>query len=62
MKARVRWTVWTTLSLGMYLVLAPEIWGLDGEAVSSLNSRIVGVCVVGVSMWALGIPRLKGTR
>ncbi len=60
MKTRARWAVWITLSLGVYLLFAPEIWALDGEAGSSLNSRMVGVCIFGVSMWTLGIPRLKG--
>ncbi len=60
MKARARWTVWITLSLGVYLFFAPGIWAVDGEAVSSLNSRTVGVCMVSVTMWTLGIPRLKG--
>ena len=61
MNTRASWAVWITLSLGVYLLFAPEIWAVDGEAVSSLNSRMVGVCMVGVSVWTLGIPRLTGT-
>ena len=60
MKAHTSWAVWITLLLGVYLFFAPEIWAADGEAVSSLNSRMVGVCIVGVSVWTLGIPTLKG--
>ncbi len=62
MKPRARWTIRLTLSLGVYLLFAPEIWAVDGEAASFLNSRMVGVCIVGVCMWTLGIPRLKGTE
>jgi hypothetical protein len=61
-RTHARWTVWLTLSLGMYLFFTPEIWAVDGEAVSSQNSRFVGVCIVGVTVWTLGIPWLKGAE
>ncbi len=44
--------------LGAYLFFAPEIWAVDAEAVSSRNSRMVGVCIVGVTVLTLGVPRL----
>jgi hypothetical protein len=61
-RTRARWTVWMTLSLGVYLFFTPEIWAVDGEVVSSRNSRFVGVCIVGVTVWTLGIPWLKGAE
>jgi hypothetical protein len=61
-RTRARWIVWITLSLGVYLFFTPEIWAVDREAVSSLNSRIIGVCIVGVTVWTLGIPWLKGAE
>src|SRR5918997_1540757 len=51
-----------TVSLGVYLFFTPEIWAVDGEAVSSRNSRFVGVCIVGVTVWTLAIPWLKGAE
>ena len=55
-------TVWITLLLGVYLFFVPEIWALEGEAASSLNARLVGVCIIGVTMFTLGIPELKGVE
>lgn len=62
MKARVRWTVWITLSLGVYLFFAPDIWAVDGDAVGARNSRMVGVCIIGVTMWTLRIPKVGVTE
>jgi hypothetical protein len=56
-KARVRWTVWITMSLGVYLFFAPEFWAVDGDAVSSQNSRMVSVCIISVTVWTLGVPK-----
>jgi hypothetical protein len=58
-KGRGRWTVWIILSLGVYLFFAPEIWAVSDEAVSSRNSRMVGVWIIGVTMLALGVPKTR---
>ena len=40
--------------LGAYLFFAPDISAID-EAPSMRNSRMVGVCIVGIIVWGLGI-------
>jgi hypothetical protein len=54
MKVRARWATWAMALLGAYLFFAPDISAID-EAPSMRNSRMVGVCIVGIIVWGLGI-------
>ena len=60
--ARPGWRDWMSVLLGTYLFCTPWLFGAAGAAASSRNARIVGVCLFGVTMWALSVsmPRTAG--
>ncbi len=54
-----RWRKWATVLLGVYLFIAPWIFGTAEDGASSANAWIVGVCIVAVT---LRVPIVSGPR
>jgi hypothetical protein len=55
-KAPLRWAIWLTLLLGMYLVVAPAFWSVGGEAVN-YPTQMAGVGLIAVTVWTLGVRK-----
>lgn len=57
-----RWQDWVNLILGVWLFVAPWIWGTGTAGMSALkmhsewDSWIVGVIIVVMALWALATP------
>lgn len=56
MKARLGWSIWITLLLGVYLVVAPAFWAVGGEAVG-YRTQMAGVSLIAVTVWTLGVRK-----
>jgi hypothetical protein len=54
-----RWRKWATVLLGVYLVIAPWIFGTSGDDASSANAWIVGACI---AVATLRVPLVSGPR
>lgn len=51
------WQEWANVLFGAWLVLSPWILGFSGLFAAMLNAVIVGVLVVAMALWALGVDK-----
>jgi hypothetical protein len=62
-----RWQDWVNLVLGIWLFIAPWIWGNSRapsphEFTSAWNAWILAVIVVIIALWALSSPAMTGVE
>lgn len=51
------WEEWTSVVLGLWLVVSPWILGFSGLVTAMWNAVIVGVVVAALALWALGTDK-----
>ena len=51
----MRWPTWTTLGLGLWLIIAPSTFGYTGLTAAVLNDGALGAIIIGLSAWDLAV-------
>lgn len=54
------WEEWTSVALGVWLVISPWVLGFSGSAAAMWNAVIVGAVVAVLALWALGTDKSIG--
>lgn len=54
------WEEWTSVALGVWLVISPWILGFSGITMAMWNAVAVGVVVAVLALWALGTDKHIG--
>lgn len=49
----MRWPTWTTLGLGLWLIVAPSTFGYTGLTAAVLNDGVLAAVIIGLSAWDL---------
>jgi len=51
----VKWGLWTSTVLGLWLAVAPFVTGYSAQAAATIEAVVVGLLIAGCSMWAAPI-------
>lgn len=54
------WEEWSSVALGVWLVVSPWVLGFSMMAAATWNAVVVGIAVAALALWALGTDKAIG--